>query len=108
MAYVTRRRTRGSTRPRLVWGIMTGAAPPCDSSGLPLAGGPERRSGEVPSPLVLSSTWQHRTPLGQRSGWLTMRAKAIPGVWPLGAGAEIPHLQDTWQIQTPSTRVLEH
>jgi hypothetical protein len=39
MAYVTHRRTRGSTRLRLVWGVVTGTALPCDSSGPPLAGG---------------------------------------------------------------------
>jgi hypothetical protein len=39
MAYVTRRRTRGSTGPRLVWGVVTETALPCNSSGPSLVGG---------------------------------------------------------------------
>jgi hypothetical protein len=41
MAYITRCRTRGSTGPHLVWGVVTGTALPRDSSGLPLTGGPD-------------------------------------------------------------------
>jgi hypothetical protein len=40
MAYVTRR-TRDSTRPHFVWGVVAGTALPHDSSGSPLARGLE-------------------------------------------------------------------
>ena len=55
MAYVTRRRTRGSTRPRLVWGVVTGTALPRDNSGPPLAGGRMVLEGGS----VFSSVGQH-------------------------------------------------
>jgi hypothetical protein len=45
VAYATRCRTRGSTRPHLVWGVVTGTALPRDSSGLPLAGDPDGARG---------------------------------------------------------------
>jgi hypothetical protein len=41
VAYVTCRRTRGSTRPRLVWGVVTGTTLPRDSSRPSLVGGPD-------------------------------------------------------------------
>jgi hypothetical protein len=58
MAYITRRRARGSTGSRLVWGVVTGTALPCDSSGPPLArvrvvlgGGPVSSGLAAPDPL---------------------------------------------------------
>jgi hypothetical protein len=53
-----------------VWGVVTRTA---------LGWGFGRRSGEVPFPPMLASTWQHRTPLGQRSGWPAMRVRAVFG-----------------------------
>jgi hypothetical protein len=38
MTYVTCRRTRDNIGPRLVWGVVTGTALPCDSSRPPLVG----------------------------------------------------------------------
>jgi hypothetical protein len=36
------------------------------------------------------STWQHQTPLGQRSGWPAKRVRAVPRGPPLGIGSKNP------------------
>jgi hypothetical protein len=72
MAYVTRRRARGSTRSRLVWGVVTGTALVIALDRPWLGSG--WCSGEVSYPPVLATL----DPLGQRSGWSAMRAEAVP------------------------------
>jgi hypothetical protein len=60
IAYTTRRRTRGSTGPRLVWGVVTGTALPRDISEPPLARGP---NGVWGGPISFG-VYQHVAALG--------------------------------------------
>jgi hypothetical protein len=64
MAYITRRRTRGSTGPRLVRGV-TGTTLPRDSSEPPLAGDPDGARG---GPLRPEVRMAHQESRGRSRG----------------------------------------
>jgi hypothetical protein len=53
MAYVTCRITRGSTGPRLAWGVATGTTLSRDSSGPPLVGGLDGVRGRSLKEMVM-------------------------------------------------------